>query len=96
MTAKRFTVDSDGKYWDRESNKYVTIDHLFYLVEKLEEENEQLKSQLRIYRKIASCSNCDYHDYDEFDNNDGSYDEFEVCRKGNDVTERICKEWKEL
>lgn len=44
MTAKRFTVDSDGKYWDRESNKYVTIDHLFYLVEKLEKENEQLKS----------------------------------------------------
>ena len=43
MTAKRFTVDSDGKYWDKLSNKYVTIDHLFYLVEKLEEENEQLK-----------------------------------------------------
>lgn len=43
MTAERFTVDSDGQYWDRKSNKYVTIDHLFYLVEKLEKENEQLK-----------------------------------------------------
>ena len=45
LTANRFTVDSDGKYWDRLSNKYVTIDHLFYLVEKLEKENEQLKQQ---------------------------------------------------
>ena len=45
MTAKRFTVDSDGKYWDRLSHKYVTIDHLFYLVEKLEKENEQLKEE---------------------------------------------------
>ena len=45
MTAKRFTVDNDGKYWDRLSNKYVTIDHLFFLVEKLEKENEQLKEQ---------------------------------------------------
>ena len=46
MTANRFTVDSDGKYWDRLSHKYVTIDHLFYLVEKLEKENKQLKQQL--------------------------------------------------
>ena len=45
MTANRFTVDSDGKYWDRLSHKYVTIDHLFYLVEKLEKENEELKKQ---------------------------------------------------
>ena len=43
MTAERFTVDSDGKYWDTVSKKYVTITHLFYLVEKLEKENEQLK-----------------------------------------------------
>lgn len=42
MTSKRFTVDSDGKWWDIVSHKYVTIDHLFYLVEKLEKENEQL------------------------------------------------------
>lgn len=47
MTAKRFTVDSDGKYWDTISNKYVTVDHLFYLVEKLEKENEQLKQQIK-------------------------------------------------
>ena len=50
MTAKRFTVDSDGKYWDTVSNKYVTIDHLFYLVEKLEKENEQLKTTIQQLR----------------------------------------------
>ena len=51
MTAKRFTVDSDGNWWDRVSHKYVTIDHLFYLVEKLEKENEKLKSELDEFRE---------------------------------------------
>ena len=59
---------------------------------RLEEENEQLKKELQIYRKVASCSNCRYHNYDWFD--DG--DEFEVCDKGNDVTDMICEEWEEL
>lgn len=45
MTAERFTVDSDGKWWDTVSKKYVSIDHLFYLVEKLEKEVEQLKKE---------------------------------------------------
>lgn len=58
----------------------------------LEKENEQLKKELRIYRKVASCTNCHYHNYDWYD--DG--DEFEVCDKGNDVTEGICEEWEEL
>ena len=55
-------------------------------------ENEQLKQELVIYRKVASCSNCKYYNYDWYD--DG--DEFEVCDKGNDVTDRICEEWEEL
>ena len=59
---------------------------------QLEEENEELKNELRIYRKVASCSNCKYHNYDWFD--DG--DEFEVCDKGNDVTEGICEDWRRL
>ena len=49
MTAKRFTVDSDGKYWDIVSKKYVTIDHLFYVVEKMEKENEQLRTKNNAY-----------------------------------------------
>lgn len=62
------------------------------LLNTVHEENEQLKKELRIYRKVASCSNCNYHNYDWFD--DG--DEFEVCDKGNDVTEGICEDWREL
>jgi hypothetical protein len=46
MTDERFTVDSDGKYWDRIEKRYVTIDNLFTLVEKLDRENEQLKEEL--------------------------------------------------
>ena len=56
------------------------------------EENEKLKKELRIYRKLVSCGNCEYHNYDWFD--DGN--EFEVCEKGNDVTEGICEDWEEL
>lgn len=89
---ERFTVDSDGKYWDRINHEYVTIDGLFRLVEQLDKENGQLKKELAIYRKVASCGNCKYHNYDWYD--DG--DEFEVCDKGNDVTDGICEDWEEL
>ena len=59
---------------------------------KLWNENEELKSELKIYRKVANCGNCDYHDYDCRE--DG--DDFEICKKGNDVTEGICEDWREL
>lgn len=65
------------------------------VVNRLNEQHEtikQLRNELRIYRKVASCGNCKYHNYDWFD--DG--DEFEVCDKGNDVTEGICEDWREL
>ena len=55
-------------------------------------ENEQLKQELKVYRKIASCSNCHYHDYDTLFGGD---DEYEICEKGNDVTDGICNEWRE-
>ena len=57
------------------------------------DENEQLKNELRIYRKLANCSNCQYHNYDTLFSGD---DEYEVCDKGNDVTDGICKDWMEL
>lgn len=59
---------------------------------ELKKENEELKSELKIYRNVANCENCKYHNYDWFD--DG--DEFEVCEKGNDVTEGICEDWRKL
>ena len=66
------------------------------LLNALHEENMELKKELRIYRKVASCSNCKYHDYD-WDIDDGyGGEEYEVCDKGNDVTDGICEEWEEL
>ena len=59
---------------------------------RLKRGNEQLKQELKVYRKVANCGNCQYHNYDWFD--DG--DEFEVCDKGNDVTDGICEDWEEI
>ena len=46
--------------------------------------------------KYKQCSQCCYHDYDEYSNDDGSYDEFEVCRKGHDLDEGVCSDYEEL
>ena len=70
---------------------------------ELLKENEQLQlrlkfclNKLKVYRKIASCGNCQYHDYD-WDIDDGyGGEEYEVCEKGNDVTDGICEDWEEL
>lgn len=59
---------------------------------ELNKENEELKSELKIYRNIANCGNCHYHNYNWYD--DG--DEFEVCDKGNDMSDYICEDWGEL
>lgn len=58
----------------------------------LADENEQLKSILKIYHKVANCRNCHYHDYDTLF---GGYDDYEICNKGNDVSDGICSEWRE-
>lgn len=96
MSAKRFSVDDFIKTYhshiiDKKKEIRTLEEYVNYLNE-LDEENKGLKQELKIYRKVASCSNCHYHNYDWFD--DG--DEFEVCDRGNDVTEGICKEWEEL
>lgn len=44
---ERFTVDSDGKYWDKINHKYVTIDYLFRLVEKQDKHIFLLKSAIQ-------------------------------------------------
>ena len=68
------------------------MEDLCLLLNELNDENEQLKQELKVYRKIASCSNCHYHDYDTLFGGD---DEYEICEKGNDVTDGICNEWRE-
>ena len=42
MTGKRFTVDEDG-YFDKINHRYVTIDYLMDLVNRLDEENKQFR-----------------------------------------------------
>ena len=57
MTEKeRFTVDSDGNYWDKINHRYVNLDYLFRLVDELDTKldnkqhtiNEMAKT-IRIY-----------------------------------------------
>ena len=43
---KRFTVDSDGKYFDRLNNRYLTTDNLLNELNELNNENKELKLQL--------------------------------------------------
>ena len=87
------------EFWDNVADEPLSFKEIEERINALNDENEQLikfKNQvlkeLKVYRNIARCSNCKYHNYDWFD--DG--DEFEVCDKGNDVTEGICKDWEEI
>ena len=105
MTEKRFNVfDVDGTVFleDHKEGSYhigekenVDIHCLNDIADRLNtyaEENEQLKSILKIYHKVANCRNCHYHDYDTLF---GGYDDYEICNKGNDVSDGICSEWRE-
>lgn len=102
MTEKRFIIEiiedkdvfihQDGANHYLGVNGYVNGGMVVDLLNALHDENEQLKQELKIYRKIANCSNCHHHDYDWFD--DG--DEFEVCEKGNDISDRICEDWRKF
>ena len=92
MTAKRFKLDD----FDSEVEMWELMNTQAEIISDLEKENEQLKKELKVYRKIARCSNCCYHNYD-WDINDGyGGEEYEVCDKGNDVTDGICEDWEEL
>ena len=58
MTEKRFTIDSDGEYFDRVNQRYVTLDKLFDELNMLHEEvadtnlaNEILQERVEHYRK---------------------------------------------
>ena len=84
-------VLDNGKFWNNFMTQY-DADKTCRKLNELNDENNELKEELRVYRQVANCGNCTYHNYDWYD--DG--DEFEVCEKGNDVSERICKDWEEL
>lgn len=91
-------IQKDGEYKKEYRGTYdeFDLDKITDLLNHYEEENKRLKSELRIYRKVASCSNCEYHNY-KWNVDDGyGGDEYEVCDKGNDVSEGICEEWEGL
>lgn len=53
---ERFTVDNDGKWWDRITHEYVTLDNLFRTVEELDNKLEskqhtinEMAKTIRIY-----------------------------------------------
>ena len=83
--------DENDVHKQQLKTKYI-VNKQYEELQKVKEENEQLKQVLKIYRKVAYCGNCNYHNYDWYD--DG--DEFEVCEKGNDMSDYICEEWREL
>ena len=97
---KRFTVDSDGKYWDRLSNKYVTIDHLFYLVEKLEKESEQLKYSLSAHMVDLNnykgrCSALEQENESLKEENKFLQNKVKTYKSGNALLKKtLDKEWK--
>ena len=62
---------------------------------RLSDENEKLKKELKKYTDAFDCSQCRFQNYDWFD--DG--DEFEVCEKGNNEAQmenHSCSEWEEI
>lgn len=92
IDALRYELQEERKAFDKLHKRHMD---LLKQQGKIERENEELKEELRIYRKIANCSNCKYQNYDWFE--DG--DEFEICEKGNNEQQmeyHICKEWEEF
>lgn len=67
MTEKRFTIDSDGKYWDKINQKYVTIDYLMDLSNYLIKENEQLKDEVYDEMDDALSVLVELYEYVPFD-----------------------------
>lgn len=75
-----------SKYWSDKATEKI---------KELQNENEQLKKELKDYHNAFDCSQCRYQNYNWFD--DG--DEFEVCDKGNNEAQmdnHSCKDWGEL
>ena len=92
MTEKRLIVDENYNIVDTVTDEWLNDNQIFDLVNELNDKNKQLKQTLRTYRKVANCRNCDYHDYDCRVEGD----DFEVCDRGNDMSDYICEDWREL
>ena len=81
---ERFTVDSDGKWWDRITHEYVTLDNLFRTVEELD---NKLESKQHTINEMAKTIRI----YD-----DGYIDLNKKYKKLKDENEQLKEENKEL
>lgn len=98
----RYNCDEEGSEFeiiDLDKDEYYpmlltdedVVKPLVDCLNALNDENKRLKSELSIYRSVASCDNCNHHYYD-WDVDEG-YGAEEVCCKGNDVSDGICRDW---
>lgn len=104
MIGKRFTLKYP--YWTyvlcdtvEDEEYYLRLlekrEDVVNLLNQLNNENEQLKKELKKYTDAFDCSQCRFQNYDWFD--DG--DEFEVCEKGNNEAQmenHSCSDWEEI
>ena len=55
---ERFTIDNEGKYWDKINHEYVTLDSLFKTIKELDKEIAQLTQEIDYWKQVASqCNN---------------------------------------
>ncbi|MBQ6219931.1 MAG: hypothetical protein IJH63_00820 [Methanobrevibacter sp.] len=87
--------DDVAEYTIARFDNHVEAEGLCNRLNDYEDENEQLKKELKKYTDAFNCSQCKFQNYDWFD--DG--DEFEVCKKGNNEAQmenHSCSEWEEI
>jgi len=77
MTGKRFTIDVEENTQENalfEEDKFVCFeddtDEYLKKINEMSDENEQLAKELKVYRKLANCSNCKHQNYDWYDDGD--------------------------
>ena len=101
MSKKRFWVESHsgGLFTIFDNGKIIPFcedgKQLEDTLNNLNDENKELKSELKKYHDAFDCGSCQHRNYDWYD--DG--DEFEVCDKGNNeeqMDNHSCKDWEEL
>ncbi len=99
---KRFTVDSDGKWWDRITHEYVTLDSLFRTVEDLDKKLESKQHTINEMVKIIRIYDDGYIDLNKkykklADENEQLKKELKALRKKyNDFSDTVDKRLKEL
>ena len=83
---KRFTVDSDGKYFDRLNNRYLTIDNLLNELNELNDENKLHKERISLLSSLLDLADA------IIDTSDNE----KAKQVWDNKNEQIEKEWEEI